>query len=193
MTLSLLLTDDICQEQVRKFYTFLIMSLKRSTSYLSYSAQLVLCELGVGGIGLYFPLPLRSHYCVMATVLANRPVPPFSFPSYITAALSGIRELVWVRLQLLSLSLLMLIRQSLEQWAHSRPGQIRFRSQKVSDYLDVLKDKQVMSVLEWQRLISCESKHLPLQCILFAGVSFDLWYLLTAADEGFAYSATLKL
>ncbi len=90
---------------------FLITSLKLPTSYLSYSGQLVLCKQGVGGISLYFPLPLRSHYCVMATVLANRPVPPISFPSYITAALSGIKELVWVRLQLLGLSLLMLIRR----------------------------------------------------------------------------------
>lgn len=90
MTVSILLTDDICQRQVY----FLIMSLKLPMSYLSCSGQLVLCEQGVGGISLYFPLPLRSHYCVMATVLANRPVPPISFPSYITAALSGIRELV---------------------------------------------------------------------------------------------------
>lgn len=101
------------------------MSLKLPTFYLSYSSQLVWCEQGVWGIGLYFPLPRRSHYCVMATVSANRPVPPISFPSYITASLPGIRELVWVQLRLLSLPLLMLIRQSFEQW-----GQIGFGNQK---------------------------------------------------------------
>lgn len=56
-----------------------------------------------------FPPP-RSHYRVMATVLANRPVPPISFPSYITASLLGIGELVWVQLWLLSLLLLIIIR-----------------------------------------------------------------------------------
>lgn len=143
---------------------FLITSLKLPTFYLSYSSQLVLCEQGVWGIGLYFPLPRRSHYCVMATVLANRPVPPISFPSYITASLSGIRELVWVQLRLLSLPLLMLIRQSFEQWVRSRRGQIGFVNQKCMITLTCRKLNSWWALWSDNGLFPVKAKHF--QCSL---------------------------
>lgn len=71
------------------------MSLKCPAFYLYCAGQLVYYVRGEFEESLsIFPLPLRSHYCVMVTVLANRPVPPISFPSYITTALLGIGELV---------------------------------------------------------------------------------------------------
>lgn len=70
------------------------MSLKLPAFYLYCAGQLVYYVRGEFEESLsIFPLPLRSHYCVMVTVLANRPVPPISFPSYITTALLGIGEI----------------------------------------------------------------------------------------------------
>lgn len=113
------------------------MSLKLPAFYLYCAGQLVYYVRGEFEESLSIsPLPLRSHYCVMVTVLANRPVPPISFPSYITTALLGIGELVWVWLQLLSLSLLMLIRKKVSlALAHARLCKTAFQRQKMYGWL----------------------------------------------------------
>lgn len=124
-------------EAGEKILHVLIMSLKLPTSHLSYSGQLVLCEQGVGRIGLYFPLPPEiSLLCdgdsVGQSTCASHLIPLIHHRSPlrnkgISLSATAASQLVPANVNKAKKKVCLV---SLEQWVHSRLGQIMFESQK---------------------------------------------------------------